>query len=39
MPAEQIKNLTYVGLTRARYNLFIPYMNETPLLRRLTKAL
>ncbi len=38
MPPEQIKNLTYVGLTRARYNLFIPYTNETPLIRRLTKS-
>ncbi len=39
MAAEHIRNLTYVGLTRARYNLFIPYMKETPLIRSLSKAL
>jgi hypothetical protein len=39
MAPEHIRNLTYVGLTRARYNLFIPYMRETPLIRTLSKAL
>lgn len=38
MAPGQIMNLTYVGLTRARYNLVIPYVNETPLIRRLLKA-
>ena len=39
MPLEQIKNLTYVGITRARYNLVIPYMDESPLITKLQKAL
>jgi hypothetical protein len=39
MSAEHIRNLTYVGLTRARYNLVIPYMNETLLIKNLLKAL
>ncbi|MBP1747585.1 MAG: Superfamily and helicase-like [Deltaproteobacteria bacterium] len=39
MPPDQITNLTYVGLTRARYNLVIPYMNETSLIKKLLKAL
>jgi UvrD-like helicase C-terminal domain/Nuclease-related domain len=36
---EQIANLTYVGITRARYRLIIPYINETPLIDRIQKAL
>jgi hypothetical protein len=32
---EQIANLTYVGITRARYQLIIPYINQTPLIDRL----
>lgn len=36
---EQINSLTYVGLTRARYHLFIPYANETPLISKLRSSL
>lgn len=36
---EQIHSLTYVGLTRARYHLFIPYANETLLMAKLRSAL
>jgi hypothetical protein len=32
---EQKKKLTYVGMTRARYQLVIPYVEETPLISRL----
>lgn len=39
MTEERMKNLIYVGLTRARYRLFIPYMHKTPLIDRLLKAL
>ena len=28
----QIRNLAYVGLTRARYHLFVPYLSKTPLI-------
>ena len=36
---EQIANLTYVGITRARYQLIIPYINQTPLIDKIQKAL
>jgi len=29
---EQIANLVYVGITRARYRLIIPYVNQAPLI-------
>jgi superfamily I DNA/RNA helicase len=29
--AEQLKNLAYVGMTRARYQLFIPYVSENDI--------
>ena len=35
MTEDEIVNLTYVGLTRARYRLFIPYMQKTPLVNKL----
>ena len=36
---EQIVNMVYVGITRARYQLIIPYVEETPLVSRLKAAL
>jgi hypothetical protein len=33
--AEHIERLTYVGITRARYQLFIPYIRKTPLIEKL----
>jgi len=36
---DQIANLTYVGITRARYRLIIPYINQTPLIDKIQKAL
>lgn len=36
---EQINSLTYVGLTRARYRLYIPYAEETSLVSKLRLAL
>ena len=30
---DQTKNLVYVGITRARYRLFIPYLNRNDLIR------
>ncbi|MFZ5573029.1 MAG: DEAD/DEAH box helicase [Thermodesulfobacteriota bacterium] len=35
---EQIQKLTYVGITRARYQLFIPFIDECELIRNLLKA-
>ena len=32
---EQIKNMTYVAITRARYQLFIPYISKNALIKRL----
>ena len=32
MSWDQMKNLTYVGITRARHRLFIPYLNKTELI-------
>jgi hypothetical protein len=34
---EQVKNLVYVGITRARYQLYIPFINKTPLINRLQR--
>ena len=36
---EQIKNLTYVAITRARYQLFIPYIRRSPLISKLQSCL
>jgi hypothetical protein len=36
---EQIRNMTYVAITRARYQLFIPFIQETPLIKRLMECL
>jgi hypothetical protein len=36
---EQIDNLVYVAMTRARYRLYIPYLKETDLIARLKDAL
>lgn len=36
---EQITNMTYVAITRARYQLFIPYIYEIPLISRLNSCL
>ena len=33
--SEGIKNLAYVGITRARYRLVIPYLNRNDLINRL----
>jgi thymidine kinase len=33
--AEQLKNLAYVGMTRARYQLIIPYVRENEMIRKL----
>jgi len=30
-PEAGVKNLAYVGITRARYELFIPYVSKSPL--------
>ena len=36
---EQTLNLTYVGITRARYQLFIPYVQKNDLINRLVACL
>jgi len=36
---DQIASLTYVGITRARFRLIIPYINQTPLIDRIQKEL
>ena len=33
--AEQIERLTYVGMTRARYQLYIPYIKKTAIIEKL----
>lgn len=35
---EQIEKLTYVAITRARYQLFIPYVKKTALIEKLIQA-
>jgi hypothetical protein len=37
--AEWVKNLVYVGMTRARYRLFIPYVDRNELIDRLLGCL
>ena len=32
---NQIDNLTYIAITRARYQLFVPYVHKTPLIQNL----
>jgi superfamily I DNA/RNA helicase len=39
MTRDQIKRLTYVGITRARYQLYIPYISKTPVIEKLIAAL
>jgi hypothetical protein len=34
----QIQNLVYVGVTRARYHLFIPYVNINDLIDKLLEC-
>jgi superfamily I DNA/RNA helicase len=36
---EQINCLAYVGITRARYRLTIPYLEKTPLIERIERAI
>ncbi|MBC8430401.1 MAG: ATP-binding domain-containing protein, partial [Desulfobacterales bacterium] len=36
---DQINRLTYVAITRARYQLFIPYIHETLLIQSLEDCL
>ena len=36
---EQLKNLAYVAITRARYELVVPYVTENGLVRRLQRSL
>jgi superfamily I DNA/RNA helicase len=36
---DQIRRLVYVAITRARHRLFIPYVNETDLIRDLISCL
>ena len=36
---EQINNLVYVAITRARYQLFIPYIHENALINKLKACL
>jgi hypothetical protein len=35
---EKIERLSYVGMTRARYQLYIPYINKTPVIEKLLAA-
>lgn len=35
---DQINRLVYVGLTRARYRLFIPYIHKNPIISRLIQC-
>ena len=36
---DQLERLTYVAITRARYQLFIPYVNQSALVKKLQAAL
>jgi hypothetical protein len=36
---DQIERLTYVAITRARYQLYIPYINQSALIKKLQTAL
>ncbi len=35
---DQIRNMTYVAITRARYELFIPYIHQNALIKRLLEC-
>ena len=35
---EQLKSLAYVAITRARYQLYVPYIEESWLVKRLLSA-
>ena len=39
LPVEQARNMAYVGATRVRYQLFIPYVNKTDLIAHLLRCL
>ena len=36
---DQLERLTYVAMTRARYQLFIPYINQSALIKKLLRIL
>jgi ATP-dependent exoDNAse (exonuclease V) alpha subunit len=36
---QQVRNLVYVGITRARHRLFIPYVTETEIISELRRCL
>jgi superfamily I DNA/RNA helicase len=36
--AEQLERIAYVAVTRARYRLYVPYMDASPLIRKLIKT-
>jgi ATP-dependent exoDNAse (exonuclease V) beta subunit len=36
---RQVRNLVYVGITRARDHLFIPYVTETEIISELSRCL
>jgi ATP-dependent exoDNAse (exonuclease V) beta subunit len=36
---KQIERLAYVGMTRARYQLYIPYIQKTPVIEKLLGAI
>ena len=36
---DQIASLVYVGITRARFKLVVPYVNQTALIDKLKQAL
>jgi ATP-dependent exoDNAse (exonuclease V) beta subunit len=36
---RQVRNLVYVGVTRARHRLFIPYVTETDIIGELRRCL
>jgi superfamily I DNA/RNA helicase len=38
-PEPEVKSLAYVGITRARYELFIPYVNKNDLISKLLGCL
>ena len=38
-PVEQAERLAYVGITRSRYQLYIPYINRTPIILKLLEAI
>ena len=36
---RQVRNLIYMGITRARHRLFIPYVTETEIISELCRCL